>query len=302
MLLRSAQLLIIWLLFTAACLAVAYATPAWRAPVASINDVEAAPLLDQMLLAYHEASSAQDWERVAELAESALTKYGDVYWLTPKPSGPKPPKTVLAESRARGLAGLVTLNRWEASQGLPLMSTFKAGSPAFFLLTALERLDRWSDVESLALSTIGGVSAAPPAPGYSPTGVYAALQRARRQLGANQEASAQLLPIALAAQRPGYVAAPTGAAELRRVAAWLGGKLTWDKAAQTGRLKLGGDTWAFKLGSRTVASSSGKRIELPATVKMYDGRLRVPLEALKIAGTVKWDSTTRIAWFTPKQG
>jgi hypothetical protein len=302
MLLRSAQLLLICLLFTAACLAVADAIPAWRAPLASIDASEAAPLLDQMVLAYHEASSAQDWERVAGLAEAALVRYGDVYWITPKPNGPQPPKAVLAEARTKGILGLVTMNKWEASQGLPLMSTFKAGSPAFFLLTALERLDRWSDVESLALSTIGGVSAAPPAPGYSPTGVYAALQRARRQLGANQEASAQLSPIALAAQRPGYVTAPLGSAELRRVAQWLGGSLTWDKAAQTGRLKLGKETWAFKLGSRTVASSSGKRMELPATVKMYAGRLRVPLEALKIAGTVKWDSTTRIAWFTPKQG
>lgn len=101
---------------------------------------------------------------------------------------------------------------------------------------------------------------------------------------------------------PGYIATAEGSAELRRVAEWIGAPLKWDAATKTASLALGGELWQFGPGSARVASSTGEVFLLPKPVSLQAGRLRVPLEALRIAGTMKWDSTTRITWFTPKQG
>ncbi len=109
-------------------------------------------------------------------------------------------------------------------------------------------------------------------------------------------------PIAISQQVPGYVATAGDTAELRRVAEWIGAPPKWDAATKTASLALGGELWQFVPGAARVVSSTGGVFLLPEPVSLQAGRLRVPLEALKIAGTVKWDSTTRIAWFTPKQG
>ena len=238
---------------------------------------------------------------MVRLAEDILSQYGEVRTWTLQGSEVTIPVELRAAAEADHEHGGEMIALWAKGVAEGNSSPkLRMNSPLRAVYFAYRHLEQWEKMEALNLGLIDYYATNRSADFPKPWGCYVAVDTARKKI-AEQRGACVIPDLVFSQVLPRYVSGDGSSVALRDIACWLSAPLRWDAATKTASLALGDELWQFVPGSARVDSSAGGVFLLPKPVSLEAGRLRVPLEALKIAGTVKWDSTTRIAWFTPRQ-